>query len=90
MRRAPIYPTRRVRPGTLAVRQDWTRHEAEPRWAILSERPLHPCHKLAGRKRGAGESHAGLYVYQFRLQATALTVATHILNSGLPVWEAAE
>ena len=90
MRKSPIYPTRRVRPGTLAVRQDWTRHRAEPQWAILSERPLHHYWGLNGRYRGAGESHAGLYVYPYNMRATALTIATNILNSGLPVWEGDE
>ena len=87
-RSSPIYPTRQVRFGRLAVRQDWTRHEAECRWAIVSQRPLHPVHKLDGRLRGAGESHAGLYVYPYNLRGTAMTIALHILNSGRPVWAA--
>lgn len=87
-RKAPIYPTRQVRPGTLAVRQDWQRHHAHPRWAIVSEEPIHQRHNLTGYKRGAGESHAGLYVYPFTLRETALQVACQILNSGHSVWAA--
>lgn len=78
---------RPVRPGTLAVRQDWTRHKGL-RWAIVSAEPLHPAHGVLGHKRGYGESHKGLYAHPFVTQANALWVARQIMTSGGSVWAA--
>jgi hypothetical protein len=80
-------PARPLRPGTLAVRQDWTRTKG-PRWGIVSEEPIHPRHNLVGHQRGYGEAHAGLWVYPFIKRDTALRAAQRIMASGHSVWAA--
>jgi hypothetical protein len=78
---------RPVRPGTLAVRQDWTRTKGT-RWAIVSPEPIHSRHGLMGHQRGYGQAHAGLWVYPFIKRDTALRAAQRIMASGHSVWAA--
>ena len=73
-----MYAPRPVRPGTLAVRQDWQRHHSAG-WAIVSAQPMAAHTKLKGHLRGAGESHAGLYVYPFFGQRFAARAARDIM-----------
>jgi hypothetical protein len=78
---------RPVRPGTLAVRQDWTRAKGL-RWAIVSDRELRSGQCVVGHLRGFGESHAGQWVYPFIRRDSALRTARELFEhaDALPVW----